>query len=151
MTADRRPRPFAASVDDVPAESWGREPGVRWWTLVSADRTPSDAIAAGVCEIGPGAELERHRHDEPEVYHFLSGRGRMTIDGGEIEVGAGTTVFVPGGAWHRTVNDGSDRLRLFYCFATASFSDVHYEYPDGTRWQATSDAGAGDTAESSLG
>lgn len=130
---------FLIDPDTLPLEGWddsGAGP-LTWRTLVSADRTPSRDLTAGVCQFRPGdGELRLHRHAQAEVYHFLAGTGRVHIDGTEHEVRAGSTLFVPGGAWHGTVNTGPDELRLFYCFPCDSFAEVHYEFADGETWQA---------------
>jgi quercetin dioxygenase-like cupin family protein len=104
---------------------------VSWRTLLSADRTPSEAITLGTAEIAAGASVvgARHRHAPAEVYYVTAGEGMVHIDGKERPVTAGTAVFVPGGAWHFVRNTGSATLRLLYVFAVDSFTDVHYEYP----------------------
>lgn len=130
-------RPFAVAATEAPVEAWGPEPLVTWRTHTSADRTDSNDLTTGVCTIAAGGELGRHRHAQPEVYHYLSGAGRMQVNDEVFDVVAGTTVFVPGHAWHHTVNTGDEDLRLFYCFAADSFADIRYHYPDGSEWQAT--------------
>ena len=52
-----------------PTEAWD-DPlrgQVRWWTLLSGDRTPSARMTCGVAEIAPGRpdQLSPHRHAEP--------------------------------------------------------------------------------------
>ncbi len=130
--------PFVARPHTVGFESWdsGAAPGVSWQTLISGDRTPTDELSAGVCFVEVGGELSRHHHAQAEVYHFIAGSGRVTVNGEVFNVGAGDTVFVPGNAWHSVENDGDERLQLFYCFATPSFHHVTYHYPDGSTWSA---------------
>jgi quercetin dioxygenase-like cupin family protein len=122
----------------TPRESWenGAAPGVSWHTLISADRTPTSELSVGVCDLQPGGELSRHRHERAEVYHFLSGVGEVVVDAETIRVRAGDTLFVPGNAWHSIANTTEETLRLFYCFATDSFADIKYTYGDGSTWQA---------------
>ena len=105
---------------------------VKWWTLLSGDRTASERLTCGVAEIAPGRPdaLSPHRHAEPEVYHFLAGNGVVRIDDVEHEVRPGSTVFIPGMAWHGVRNTGSEPLRLFYVFAVDSFAEVEYLFPD---------------------
>lgn len=54
----------------------------------------------------------------------------MSIDGEDFPVRAGSTVFIPGNAWHGTRSIGTETLRLLYAFAVDSFSDVAYVFPD---------------------
>lgn len=126
-------RPLFVTATERERESWD-VPGrgsVSWFTLLSGDITPSDTFSAGIAEFAPGGgDLTPHRHAHPEIYHILSGRGRVTIDGVAREVSAGTTVFIPGDAEHGVVNDADEVLRLFYVFAADRFSDVVYRFPD---------------------
>lgn len=127
-------------VDTTPIESWesGEAPGVSWRTLISSDRTATAELSVGTCDVEPGGKLSPHRHERAEVYHFLSGVGEVTVNDELFRVGIGDTVFVPGNAWHRIVNTGDEVLRLFYCFASDSFTDIQYTYRDGSTWQAES-------------
>ncbi len=137
-------RATLARPDGTPIESWGSgaAPGVSWRTLFSSDRTPTSELSVGTCDVEPGGELSRHRHERAEVYHFLSGAGEVGVNEELFRVRAGDTVFVPGNAWHRISNTADETLRLFYCFATDSFADVVYTYGDGSTWQAEPAAGS---------
>jgi mannose-6-phosphate isomerase-like protein (cupin superfamily) len=137
MTAGET-RATLVRAETTPRESWenGAAPGVSWHTLISADRTATSELSVGVCDLQPGGELSRHRHGLAEVYYFLSGVGEVIVDGEVFEVCAGDTLFVPRDAWHSIANRGEEVLRLFYCFATDSFTDIQYTYGDGSTWQA---------------
>lgn len=131
-------RPFVARSNDAPLETWdpGNAPGVSWRTLTSADRTPSAELTSGVCFLQVGGKLPRHHHTQAEVYHFIAGTCAVRVDDELFTVNAGDTVFVPGSAWHEIANVGDDVAQLFYVFATASFDQIEYHYPDGTTWKA---------------
>ena len=101
---------------------------VQWRTLFSSERTPSEALTAGVAEILPGNELKAHHHAEPELYYIIEGEGVVTIDGLEHPVQEETTVFIPGGAIHRIKNNSRFPLRLLYVFAVDSFNEVEYVF-----------------------
>ncbi len=127
-----RLEPLVTHADGTPVEGQDDEAatGLRWWTLLSADRTATRAVTAGVAELDHGlAGLERHRHATDEVYHFLSGVGEVLLGDGVHPVRAGTTMFIPADTWHGIRNTGDEPLRLFYCFPTDSFTDVVYVYP----------------------
>ena len=115
---------FEGSIEPVPGK-------VRWRTLLSGDRTPTDSLTLGVAELAPGeAEGFRvHRHAQAEVYYVLSGEGVVVIDGSEHRVRAGSAVYVPGGAAHGAFNTGDRVLRILYVFAADSFAEVEYEFP----------------------
>jgi mannose-6-phosphate isomerase-like protein (cupin superfamily) len=99
--------------------------------LVSGDRTPSDGLTAGIAEVGEGdgGEPRLHRHAQAEIYHILAGRGVMRLEGERLELQAGDTVFIPGGAWHGARGVGREPLRLLYVLAADSFEEVIYEFP----------------------
>jgi quercetin dioxygenase-like cupin family protein len=111
-----------------PAELREERGGVLWKTLLSGDRTPTNALTLGMATFAPGDVLPEHRHEEVELYLVLEGRGEVTIDGRIREVGPGFAVFVPGGTRHGIRNTGTTELRLAYVFATDSFADVEYDF-----------------------
>ncbi len=122
-------KPFVVREEDCPLEGWdtaGRGE-VRWRTLLSGDRTPTEAMTMGVAEVLE-TTLHLHRHAHPETYHVLSGAGTLQIDGVDYPLSAGTTAFIPGDAWHGAYRIGDEVLKLLYVFATDSFDDVHYEF-----------------------
>ena len=127
--------PLVVHEHDRPAEGWVTASGGRltWRTLVSADRDPTRAITAGITEIPPSDDpVTLHRHAADELYFVVSGAGVVVIDGTEHPVHAGSTAFIPGNRWHAVRNPGPDALRLFYAFPVDSFSDVVYEFPEGS-------------------
>ena len=105
---------------------------VRWWTLLSADRTASRGMTCGVAEIAPGRPdvVHPHQHAQAEVYHFLAGAGIVHIGDQQHEVSPGSTLFIPGDVRHGVRNIGQLPLRLFYVFAVDSFSEVQYVFPE---------------------
>ncbi len=117
---------WPALREDYPEAARG---DVSWFTLVSGDRTPSNALSAGLAEFpGGGTGLALHRHTAPEIYHVIAGEGVVTIDGVAHPVRAGATVFIPSDAEHGVRNTGPETLQIFYVFPTDSFTDVVYRY-----------------------
>lgn len=118
-------QPFEQTID-LPG---GR---TRWKTLLSADRTPTDAMTVGITEIepGPANEIFLHRHAQPEVYYILAGHGVVQISGEERALQPGSLVFIPGDAPHGLRNTGSEVLRLLYIFAVDSLDQVVYKLPE---------------------
>jgi mannose-6-phosphate isomerase-like protein (cupin superfamily) len=55
-----------------------------------------------------------HRLKTAEVYYFISGEGRMYVDGGVTIVKPDKTVYVPPGALQHVENTGADEL-VFLC------------------------------------
>jgi mannose-6-phosphate isomerase-like protein (cupin superfamily) len=105
-----------------------------WKTLFSSQ------LAAGISSCPPKSKatcpspthnglgfLASHRHSQAEVYHILSGRGIVTIEGVDYEVNAGTTVFIPGDAEHAVRNEGSVDFKWLYVFP-GTFEEVEYRF-----------------------
>lgn len=65
-------------------------------------------------------------------YYFLSGSGRVHVDGVDTDVKPGTTVWIPANAEHFCDNTGTETLKLLFVFARDKFSDVHYCFPGET-------------------
>ena len=68
----------------------------------------------------PGAATRTHIHRwSEEIYHFISGNGRMILGEERFAVIGGDTVCIPRGTPHRLENIGTVPLRLFCCCAPA--------------------------------
>lgn len=68
-----------------------------------------------------------HLHTGVEnVYHVLTGRVRIRIDGVDHDAGPGDTVFIPPGVPHSATNigDGDARLLEIYAPAKVDFVEV---------------------------
>jgi quercetin dioxygenase-like cupin family protein len=126
--------PFVVSEQTCELEGWD-DPArgvVQWRTLLSGDRTPTEALTMGVADVRPlsGPRPRLHRHAQPETYYILSGHGVISLDGQERPLAPGDAVFIPGGAWHAAWCTGEDALRILYVFAANSFDEVIYEFAD---------------------
>jgi quercetin dioxygenase-like cupin family protein len=122
-------QPFFIDEHTAEVES-GEDRGVTWRTLTSADRTPTQQLTSGVCEIEPGCELPLHRHPPLELYYFLEGTGVVTMGSEDHPVRPGSTISIPGNTPHRIRNTGATPLKLFYVFPVESFSQVEYTMLD---------------------
>ena len=137
MDKERLDQPLAPVIiheEECEQEGWddGVRGSIKWWTLLSADRTPSQSLTCGVAEIkyGSGEALRKHKHIQAEVYHILSGQGLVTIADQAYPVRVGSTVFIPGNAEHGIQNTGEEALRFFYVFAADSFAEIKYEFAE---------------------
>jgi quercetin dioxygenase-like cupin family protein len=104
----------------------------RWKTLLSADRTPTEAMTVGITEIEPSQanEIFLHQHTQPEVYYILAGHGVVQISGEAYALQPGSLVFIPGDAPHGLRNSGDEVLRLLYVFTVDSLDEVVYKLPE---------------------
>lgn len=124
-------QPVVTRADALTLEGWddptkGR---VTWHTLFSADRTPTNALTAGIAYVPAEAGLKVHRHAQAEIYYILEGSGVLSVDGQERQVSVGDAIFIPGNAEHGIRGQG-EPVRLLYVFPTDSFADVVYRFPD---------------------
>lgn len=62
----------------------------------------------------PGQQSKRHMLSSSEVYYFIAGQGRLTIDDCVMSVEAGTTVYVPPGGEQSLENIGTTDIE-FLC------------------------------------
>ena len=66
--------------------------------------------------VAPGAETIEHYHRvAEEIYHFVSGAGRLRVGDDESPVTAGDTVAIAPGVRHKVWNPGPEPLVLFCC------------------------------------
>jgi quercetin dioxygenase-like cupin family protein len=109
---------------DPPAP--GRAAGVRWRTLISADRTPTRGLSMGVCEVPPDAELSPHHHVPPEVYYVTSGEAEVYLDGEWRPLRRGDVAYIPGDAAHGIRNRGAQPCVFVWVFPADSFDTIEY-------------------------
>jgi len=64
--------------------------------------------------LGPGADIGCHTHDtdNEELYIVVPGRGLVTLDGQEFEVGPGHVILNRPGGTHGLRNIGEEELRI---------------------------------------
>lgn len=121
----------AQAIDEQVSESFQETSKgiVSWKTLISAPQTATTALTAGIATCPPReGHLCPHRHTHAELYHIISGRGILHIDGKEQEVAAGSVVYIPGDAEHGIRNESDEELRWLYVFGADSFGDILYRF-----------------------
>lgn len=64
--------------------------------------------------LAPGASIGLHKHDtSSEIMYFLSGKGKVLIDGREEWVSADKCHYCPKGSQHSLINTGEEDLNFF--------------------------------------
>ena len=64
--------------------------------------------------LAPGGRSKWHRLRSSEVYYFIAGRGRMTVDDSVVMIGPGSVIYVPPGGKQSLENSGSVAIE-FLC------------------------------------
>ena len=82
-------------------------------------KAPGFGMAFRKRALHPGAAIGYHEQKEDEIYYVLSGRGLMTIDGKDIEVGPGTAVLTRPGSSHGLKQVGSEDLVIMINYLQA--------------------------------
>ena len=80
------------------------------------------SLAHGI--LGPGQRSKRHVLDSSEVYYFLAGHGRFTIDGEVTTVEAGMVLYVPPGGRQSLENTGTGDIE-FLCVVDPAWKAEH--------------------------
>lgn len=86
--------------------------GKAWVTILAR----GDNAFVGKLEMEPGATVPEHRDPTEEYIHVIEGSGKMTIDGKDFAVEAGTTIYMPPDSLVEFVNGGT-RLHALQVFA----------------------------------
>lgn len=122
--------PARVEASALPDQRWEDQARgtIRFRTLISAPKSPTDSLVCGVAMMAAGETFALHSHEHPEVYFGLEGEGEVTIDGQQHTLAPGVAIFIPGGAIHG-IPLASSPLKWFYTFAADSFADIGYRFP----------------------
>jgi mannose-6-phosphate isomerase-like protein (cupin superfamily) len=81
---------------------------------------PSTHQSLAEATVPSGTSTDEHYHVvSEEIYFFVSGTGRIRVDGEERDVAAGDCVVLPPGARHKLFNAAAEPLVLLCCCAPA--------------------------------
>jgi mannose-6-phosphate isomerase-like protein (cupin superfamily) len=82
-------------------------------------KTPNLKLVFRKRAFKPGSAIGYHLQHEDEIYYVLSGRGLMTIDGKEFEVGPGDAVLTRPGSSHGLKQIGKEDLVIIINYEQA--------------------------------
>ena len=87
-------------------------------TYIVKDNKTLTTLVVSSTRLYRGKQTRGHRHPgQEEVYVFVQGFGKMIVGDEDTEpfnVGPGSVVLIPDGAFHRVINDGDSNM-LFNC------------------------------------
>ena len=97
--------------------------GPKLVNLLHPDLDPLTAdMSMALVKMDPGQSIPDHKMENTtEYYYFISGSGKMTVNGREIAVSPGIAVSVPSGAVQSIVNTSSDEL-TYICVDNPAWS-----------------------------
>jgi len=107
-------------VEDLTAAAAYTDPGGAGTHWVEHLRVP--ALSLGTYSIRAGAQDDQTPHGQDEVYVVVSGRADFEAAGKRVNVGPGSTLFVPARQDHRFL-DVTEDLTVVVVFAPAETSD----------------------------
>lgn len=119
------------ALHDLDWDSWpddARSKGLRWKIIQSDLPNGQGSTSLGLATMDVGGMLRRHRHKPLEIYHVISGVGRIIIDNVKLPLRPGNSIFIPPNAWHESANTGSQPLEVLFIFPSSSFDEVVYEF-----------------------
>ena len=93
--------------------------------LVDPTITGDTGLCTLIQTLDPGAAVPVHRHEKAEqVLFFLSGVGKASIAGREIDAVPGTTIHVPKGVRHGIANAGEEPLSFLETTTPPGFQET---------------------------
>jgi mannose-6-phosphate isomerase-like protein (cupin superfamily) len=82
-------------------------------------KTPKLGLVFRKRAFKPGSGIGYHLQREDEIYYVLSGRGMMTVDGKQFEVGPGDAVLTRPGSSHALKQAGNEDLVIIINYEQA--------------------------------
>ena len=93
--------------------------------LVDPTNTGDTGLCTLIQTLDTGAAVPVHRHEKAEqVLFFLSGVGKASIAGHEIDAVPGTTIHVPKGVRHGIANTGEEPLSFLETTSPPGFQET---------------------------
>jgi quercetin dioxygenase-like cupin family protein len=116
--------PAAIGASDGELVYVGRDP-VRIKLNPRGTRGPFGMITQ---EVSPGTTIPVHLHEkEDELIFIQSGEGEATVAEQVVKLAAGSTLFVPRGAWHGGRNTGASVLNWIAIYTPSGFEGYFRE------------------------
>jgi oxalate decarboxylase/phosphoglucose isomerase-like protein (cupin superfamily) len=93
--------------------------------------TGAQRFSFGIVELASGKGHARHNHPgSEEIIYVVSGRGEQMVDDQPaVEVGPGTSIYIPADVYHSTVNTGTETMQLVVVYSPAGPERLLREIP----------------------
>jgi quercetin dioxygenase-like cupin family protein len=99
----------------LPDGSWINE-------LLSKNTIGTKKMMLGHSTFKPGTNTDKKIHTEEECAFIISGKGKITLNDGDVEFQPNSAIYIPAGTAHGVRNDGPEDVVMVYTFS-------HPEYP----------------------
>jgi quercetin dioxygenase-like cupin family protein len=109
--------------DDAPSY-WQPVPANGFVRCILSGKELGTGFSMGTQTVAPGCMVREHTHDRhEEVIHLTAGRGFARIDGEDIPMEPGSTVFLPRNRKHGFVNPGPEPMTFVWFLAPGGLED----------------------------
>ncbi len=85
-------------------------------------------IGFGTQTVPPGCHVREHAHDRnEEIIHVLKGKGRAVVDGKDVPMVPGTTLFLGKNRRHMLINEGDEDISWIWLLVPNGLEDFFRE------------------------
>jgi len=97
-------------------------PGGSWLVELLSNKTIGTMkMMLGISAFKPGANTEKKIHTEEECAFIISGKGKITLNDGDVEFCPNSAVYIPPGVAHGVRNDGPADVVMVYAFSYPAY------------------------------
>ncbi|WP_137178467.1 cupin domain-containing protein [Roseomonas sp. AR75] len=109
--------------EDAPSY-WQPVPANGFVRCILSGKELGTGFSMGTQTVAPGCMVREHTHDRhEEVIHLTAGHGFARIDGEDIPIASGSTVFLPRNRKHGFVNAGTEPMTFVWFLAPGGLED----------------------------
>jgi quercetin dioxygenase-like cupin family protein len=109
--------------EDAPSY-WQPVPANGFVRCILSGKELGTGFSMGTQTVAPGCMVREHTHDRhEEVIHLTAGHGFARIDGEDIPMVPGSTVFLPRNRKHGFVNAGTEPMTFVWFLAPGGLED----------------------------
>jgi quercetin dioxygenase-like cupin family protein len=109
--------------EDAPSY-WQPVPANGFVRCILSGKELGTGFSMGTQTVAPGCMVREHTHDRnEEVIHLTAGNGFARIDGEDIPIASGSTVFLPRNRKHGFVNTGAEPMTFVWFLAPGGLED----------------------------
>jgi oxalate decarboxylase/phosphoglucose isomerase-like protein (cupin superfamily) len=93
--------------------------------------TQAERFSFGIVELAEGKGHARHNHPgSEEIIYVMSGEGEQMVDDQPaVQVGPGSSIYIPADVYHSTLNTGTGTMKLVVVYSPAGPERLLREIP----------------------